>query len=86
VGPSASPPVSEGLCARFGGLGRFAEDLAKIIPLLPRQQFSWNNSHAQANSGFRLLRSYTICLYLEEAFLGAADYGYLWWEVPTERP
>jgi hypothetical protein len=26
-----------------------------------------NNSHAQANSGFRLLRSYTICLHLKEA-------------------
>ena len=31
VGLSASPPVSEGLCARFGGLGHFAEDLAKQV-------------------------------------------------------
>jgi len=23
---------------------------------------------------------------MSHLFLGAADYGYLWWEVPTERP
>jgi len=69
----SSPRQCEGCAARFGGLGCFAEELAsprevgldeapfKIIPTIQAQ--------AQAQFWIRLLRSYTICLYLEEASL-----------------
>jgi hypothetical protein len=55
-----------GLCARFGGLGCFTEDLAKQV-WRTQPSTSTNNSHAQANSGFCLIRSYIIWLLLEEA-------------------